>query len=65
MTSAAMAIVRVSMGSSEPWGLLTPTRSPPVSAVLPAQACRGRVRAFTKSSSWGVVQHSCSSQNGA
>ena len=29
------------------------------------QACCGRVSALTKSSSWRVVQHSCSSQNGA
>ena len=33
--------------------------------VVVTQACCGRVSAFTKSSSWRVVQHSCSSQNGA
>ena len=33
--------------------------------VVVTQACCGRVSALTKSSSWRVVQHSCSSQNGA
>jgi hypothetical protein len=41
------------------------TASARVRGVRAPQACCGRVSALTKSSSWRVVQHSCSSQNGA